>query len=238
MQWKYENTTRKPLVVYLKKEPIMSNTVLVIGQSGSGKSTSLRNLDPKSTFIINVLDKPLPFRAFKKNYNAVSKNYYCTSDWAKVVNCIERVNKERTDITTLVIDDWQYILAYEFMNRVSERGFDKFSELANHGWSTINACLGTRPTLTNFILAHSDVDSTGRSKCKTIGKLLDEKITIEGMFTTVLHSRVVDGEYMFQTQYDCEFLAKSPMGMFDEFLIPNDLVAVKAAIENYFNDEE
>ena len=216
----------------------MSNTVLVIGQSGSGKSTSLRNLDPKSTFIINVLDKPLPFRAFKKNYNATSKNYYSTSDWAKVVNCIERVNKERPDITTLVIDDWQYILAYEFMNRVSERGFDKFSELANHGWSTINACLGTRPTLTNFILAHSDVDSTGRSKCKTIGKLLDEKITIEGMFTTVLHSRVVDGQYLFQTQYDGEFLAKSPMGMFEEFLIPNDLVAVKGAIENYFNDDE
>jgi hypothetical protein len=216
----------------------MSNTVLVIGQSGSGKSTSLRNLDPKSTFIINILDKPLPFRAFKKNYNAASKNYYSTSDWAKVVNCIERVNKERPDITTLVIDDWQYILAYEFMNRVSERGFDKFSELANHGWSTINACLGTRPTLTNFILAHSDVDSTGRSKCKTIGKLLDEKITIEGMFTTVLHSRVVDGQYLFQTQYDGEFLAKSPMGMFEEFLIPNDLVAVKGAIENYFNDDE
>lgn len=216
----------------------MSNTVLVIGQSGSGKSTSLRNLDPKTTFIINVLDKPLPFRAFKKNYNATAKNYYSTSDWSKVVNCIERVNKERPDITTLVIDDWQYILAYEFMNRVSERGFDKFSELANHGWATINACLGTRPTLTNFILAHSDVDQTGRSKCKTIGKLLDEKITIEGMFTTVLHSRVVDGEYMFQTQYDGEFLAKSPMGMFEEFLIPNDLVTVKAAIENYFNDEE
>jgi len=216
----------------------MSNTVLVIGQSGSGKSTSLRNLDPKTTFIINVLDKPLPFRAFKKNYNTSTRNYYTTNDWAKVVNCIDRVNKERDDITTLVIDDWQYILAYEFMRRVSEKGFDKFSELANHGWSTINACLGTRPTLTNFILAHSDVDSTGRSKCKTIGKMLDEKITIEGLFTTVLHSRVVDGSYLFQTQYDGEYLAKSPMGMFDEFLIPNDLLTVKGAVENYFNDEE
>lgn len=216
----------------------MSNTVLVIGQSGSGKSTALRNLDPKTTFIINVLDKPLPFRGFKKNYNSNARNYYTTNDWAKVVNCIERVNKEREDITTLVIDDWQYILAYEFMRRVSEKGFDKFSELANHGWSTINACLGTRPSLTNFILAHSDVDSTGRSKCKTIGKMLDEKITIEGLFTTVLHSRVVDGDYMFQTQYDGEFLAKSPMGMFEEFLIPNDLLMVKGAVENYFNDEE
>jgi hypothetical protein len=221
----------------------MSNTVLIIGQSGSGKSTSLRHLDPKTTFVINVLDKPLPFKAFRKNYQPCTKqhkqgNYYTTDDWLQVVKCIEMVNKERPEVTTLIIDDWQYILAHEFMRRVSEKGFDKFSELANHGWSTINACLGTRPTLTNFILAHSDVDSTGRSKCKTIGKMLDEKITIEGLFTTVLHSRVVDGEYKFQTQYDGEFLAKSPMGMFEDHLIPNDLVSVKDAVENYFNDEE
>lgn len=221
----------------------MSNTVLVIGQSGSGKSTSLRNLDPKTTFIINVLDKPLPFKAFKKNYQPCTKenklgNYFSTNDWSHVVKCVEMVNKERPEITTLIIDDWQYILAYEFMRRVSEKGFDKFSELANHGWSTINACLSTRADLTNFILAHSDVDSTGRSKCKTIGKMLDEKITIEGLFTTVLHSRVVDGEYKFQTQYDGEFLAKSPIGMFEDHFIPNDLVSVKDAVENYFNDEE
>jgi hypothetical protein len=221
----------------------MSNTVLVIGQSGSGKSTSLRNLDPKTTFIINVLDKPLPFKGFKKNYQPVTKenkngNYFSANDWSHVIRAIEMVDKTRPEITTLIIDDWQYILAYEFMRRVSEKGFDKFSELANHGWSTINACLGTRPTLTNFILAHSDTDATGRAKCKTIGKLLDEKITLEGLFTTVLHSRVVDGEYMFQTQSDNDFLAKSPMGMFEEFLIPNDLVRVKEAVENYFNDEE
>jgi hypothetical protein len=217
----------------------MSNTVLVIGQSGSGKSTALRNLDPKTTFIINVLDKPLPFRAFKKSYNSAEKNYYTTHDWAKVVNCIERVNKERPDITTLVIDDWQYILSYEFIKRASERGFDKFSDLANHGWSTMNACTtGTRPSLTIFILAHSDIDISGRSKLKTIGKMLDEKITLEGLFTTVLHSRIVDGQYLFQTQDDGDFLAKSPMGMFEEFLIPNDLLVVKEAVENYFNDEE
>ncbi len=221
----------------------MSNTVLVIGQSGSGKSTSLRNLDPKSTFIINVLDKPLPFRSFKKNYKLFTKenkegNYFSTSDWSHIIKCIEMVNKTRPEITTLIIDDWQYILAYEFMKRVSEKGYDKFSELAQHGWLTIDNCMRTRPDLSCFILAHSDVDATGRSKCKTIGKMLDEKITIEGLFTTVLHSRVVDGQYLFQTQYDGEFLAKSPMGLFDEFLIPNDLVVVKSAIESYFNDED
>ena len=229
----------------------MSNTVLVIGQSGSGKSTALRNLDPQSTFIINVLDKPLPFKGFKKHYQAVKcvkdkdgktigydGNYFASDDWNSVVKTIQIVSAHMPNITTLVIDDWQYILAYEFMRRVSEKGFDKFSELANHGWSTINACLITRPSLTTFILAHSDVDNTGRSKCKTIGKLLDEKITIEGLFTTVLHSRVIEGQYYFQTQYDGEYLAKSPMAMFEEFLIPNDLQTVKEAIEGYFNLED
>lgn len=215
----------------------MSNTVLVIGQSGSGKSTSLRTLDPKTTFIINVLDKPLPFRAFKKNYNKEERNYYTTHDWANVVKCIERVNAERPDITTLVIDDWQYILSYEFIKRATEKGFEKFSELAHHGWATMNTCTtGTRASLTTFILAHSDVDVVGRAKLKTIGKMLDEKITLEGLFTTVLHSRIVDGQYVFQTQDDGDFLAKSPMGMFEEFLIPNDLLAVKEAVESYFTD--
>lgn len=244
MDWKYENTTRKPIIVYTQEEQPMSNTVLVIGQSGSGKSTSLRNLDPKTTFIINVLDKPLPFRGFKKSYKPFTKenkngNYFTTHDWSTVVRCIEAVNKERPDITTLIIDDWQYILSYEFIKRATEKGFEKFSELAHHGWATMNTCTtDTRPSLTTFILAHSDMDQNGRSKLKTIGKMLDEKITLEGLFTTVLHSRIVDGEYVFQTQDDGDFLAKSPMDMFEEFLIPNDLVAVKAAVENYFNEEE
>ena len=230
----------------------MSNTVLVIGQSGSGKSTSIRNLDASSTFVINVLDKPLPFKGFKKNYSSikpilddegkktgnVTGNYYSSDDWASIIKVINLVSNKRTDITTLIIDDWQYILAYEFMRRVSEKGYDKFSELANHGWATINACLSTRQDLTIFILAHSDTDQTGKARCKTIGKLLDEKITIEGMFTTVLHSRVIDGQYMFQTQSDNDYLAKSPFEMFKDLLIPNDLVSVKSAVENYYNDEE
>ena len=222
----------------------MSNTVLIIGQSGSGKSTAVRTLDAKSTFIINVLDKPLPFRGFKNNYKPVTKenmtgNYFTTHDWSTVVRCIEMVNKEREDITTLIIDDWQYILSYEFIKRATEKGFEKFSELAHHGWATMNTCTtGTRPSLTTFILAHSDMDQTGRSKLKTIGKMLDEKITLEGLFTTVLHSRIVDDQYLFQTQDDGDFLAKSPIEMFEEFLIPNDLLLVKRAVESYYNEGE
>jgi hypothetical protein len=222
----------------------MSNTVLIIGQSGSGKSTSLRTLDPASTFIINVLDKPLPFKGFKKGYIPVTKenklgNYFTTHDWTTVVRCIDMVNKEREDITTLIIDDWQYILSYEFIKRATEKGYDKFSEFAHHGWATMNACTtGLRSSLTAFILAHTDIDQNGRSKLKTIGKMLDEKITLEGLFTTVLHSRIIDGQYLFQTQDNGDFLAKSPIGLFEELLIPNDLLVVKNAVESYFNEEE
>jgi len=222
----------------------MSNTILIIGESGSGKSTSIRTLDPKTTFIINCINKPLPFKGFKKLYIPITSwndkegNYYNSDDWSKIIKCIIMVNEIRLDITTLIIDDWQYILSYEFIRRSSEKGYDKYSEMAHHGWSTINSCMGTRDTLTNFIISHSDKDSSNRSKCKTIGKMLDEKITIEGLFTTVLHARVLDGKYIFQTQCDNDFLAKSPIDMFNDLLIPNDLLTVKNSIESYYNDDK
>jgi hypothetical protein len=222
----------------------MSNTVLVIGQSGSGKSSSIRNLDSKSTFIINVLNKPLPFRGYKNNYKNVKGsedvegNYFSSDNWKKIVDCVMWVDKKRPDIKTIVIDDWQYILSHEFLRRTSEKSYDKFSDIANHGWSTINACLSTRNDLTSFVLSHSEVDNSGFSKCKTIGKFLEDKITLEGMFTGVLHSRVIDGEYLFQTRADSEYLAKTPMGMFDQPFIPNDLETIKKTFEQYYNDDE
>jgi hypothetical protein len=222
----------------------MSNTVLVIGQSGSGKSTSLRTLDPKTTFIISVLDKPLPFKGYKKHYKPIKGwddkvgNYLATDDWQRVIKCIQVVDKSRPEVTTMIIDDLQYILANEFMRRSGERGFDKYSELANHYWMIINAAMASRPTLLSIFLSHSEIDATGKSKVKTIGKLLDEKITIEGMFTTVLHSMVLDNEFKFLTQSDGLHTAKSPAGCFEEQHIDNDLLFVKQQIENYFNDGE
>lgn len=222
----------------------MGNTVLVMGNSGTGKSSSIEGLDPETTFIINIIAKPLPFRGYKKRYKPITGwddvegNYYASDDWKKVLNCIRMVDEKRPDITTLVIDDWQYLMAHEFMRRVSEKGYDKYSELANHAWSTISSLISARETLTGFILAHTELDSMGRSKCKTIGKLLDDKITIEGMFTTVLTSRIIDGRYVFQTQGDSDHIAKSPRGMFDEMFIDNDMQYVKENIETYYNDEE
>jgi hypothetical protein len=122
------------------------------------------------------------------------------------------------------------------MRRSSERGFDKYSELANHYWQIISMASNCRSDLLSVFISHNEIDNNGKSKVKTIGKLLDEKITIEGMFTTVLHSIVIDSEFKFMTQSDGFYTAKSPIGMFSSLLIDNDLLQVKKQIESYFDD--
>lgn len=215
----------------------MSNATLIIGQSGTGKSTSLRNLDYKCTFILNVLDKPLPFRGYKAHYNSENKNYYATDDWAKLCEYIRAIDERRPEIKTLVIDDFQYLLANEFMRRALEKGFDKFSDIAQHAWMVIKTLTSTRSDLYCFVLSHSDSDGLGKVKCKTIGKMLDDKITLEGMFTIVLHSLLVDDKYMFLTQNDGTHLAKSPLDMFDDKYIDNDLQIVMDKMKLYFEED-
>ena len=219
----------------------MSNTTLIIGESGTGKSTSLRNLDPKETFVINVLDKPLPFRGYKAHYKPMTKsnpegNYYATDDFNLLLRCINAVN-ERIEIKNLIIDDFQYIMGNEFMRRALEKGFDKFSDIAQHAWSIIKALTQTRSDLYCFVLSHSDSDAQGRMKCKTIGKMLDDKITLEGMFTIILHTQIVDGEYRFLTQNNGTHIAKSPLYMFEDKLIDNDLQMVRKKMIEYFNED-
>jgi len=222
----------------------MSNTVLVIGPSGTGKSTSIRNLDPKTTFIISVLEKPLPFRGYKNIYKPISGwddrkgNYYRSDNWAKVIKCIRLVSESRPEITTIIIDDAHFLMANEFMNRATEKGFERFSEIAQHMWLVMNNLTAARDDLTCFVLSHSEIDNTGVSKPKTVGKMLDDKVTLEAMVTVVFHTVVKDGEYMFLTQNDGSHISKSPMGMFDEILIPNDLFEIKKAIESYYNEGE
>ena len=220
----------------------MSNTLLIIGESGTGKSSSLRNLNPAETFVINVLDKPLPFRGFKKNYVAATKenptgNYFASDDYAKIRSVITAVNERRPDIKNLIIDDWQYLLCNEFMRRATETGFTKFTEIGRNAWQVIRDLILTRSDLNCFVLAHSDVDANGKAKIKTIGKLLDEKVTVEGMFTVVLHSMIVDGQYKFLTQHDGTHVAKSPMDMFEDRYIDNDLAFVNERMNAYYDED-
>jgi AAA domain len=222
----------------------MSNSVLIVGGSGTGKSTSIRNLDHKSTFVINVLGKAMPFRGYKKKYIPITGwddtkgNYFASDDYTRILKCIEMVNKNRPDILSIVIDDWQYVLCNEFMRRANEKGFERFTEIGQHAWSILRILSDCRDNLVSFVLAHNDIDINGKSKVKTIGKLLDEKVTIEGMFTTVCHTQIIDGEYKFLTQHDNFHVAKSPMGLFSELLIDNDLKLVRDALIEYFNDGE
>jgi dephospho-CoA kinase len=218
--------------------------ILIIGKPGSGKSSSLRYLDPKTTFLINVIGKALPFRSYKKDYKALRSwsdlegNRFASDKIDNILKCIEVVNKNRPEIKTLVIDDWQYILSHEFMRRAKERSFDKYNDMASNGWQSIMALKELRPDLLTVVMAHSELDQTGFARLKTVGKLLSEKMDFEGEFEMCLHARVDDGEYVFQTQQDGEYMARTPMEMFDDVLIPNDLSNVLRAVKTYFFEEE
>lgn len=219
----------------------MSTPILVIGKSGSGKSRSMLNLDPKKTFIINVNGKDLPFKAWRKKYeslNAEGKGNITQIDNSdKIKDCLNFINNKRPEIEVVIIDDFQYIMANEFMRRAKERGFDKFTEIGLHAWELIWNSRLLRPNLFVVFLAHSDTDDQGQSKCKTIGKLLDDKICIEGMFTIVLNTAYEDGKYYFDTQTNGNNTTKSPEGMFITPRIENDLNIVINSIKTYEKGE-
>lgn len=220
----------------------MSHSILIIGESGSGKSTSLRNLDPKETFIINVINKPLPFKGGSKNYTPFNKEHpdgnYCSTDNPDTIKKVLKiVSEKRPEIKTIILDDFQYMMCNEFMRRAKETGYTKFTEIGQHAWEVLNELNYCRDDINCYVLSHSDTGMDGKVKCKTIGKMLEDKISMEGMFTLVLHAIVTDGKYKFMTQYDGMHLAKSPMGMFDTILIDNDLKNVNEIINKYYNDD-
>jgi hypothetical protein len=236
----------------------MATTFLIVGDSGTGKSTSLghieelgiEGLNPQNTAIINVMDKPLPFKGSKSAYGTrISEggNYAAVHDANTIVQILE-VLRGREDIKHIIIDDWQYILAQEFMDKAKKKGFDKFTEIASSGYNTINAGKTLRPDQNFICMAHSEFDDKSNTfKLKTIGKLLDEKVNLAGLFTVILYTLVEvetkDGKrevnYNFvtnkhTTSTGIEIPAKSPVGMFDNILIPNDLgFVVKKANEYY-----
>tara|TARA_R110000765_G_scaffold26628_5_gene64913 strand:- start:551 stop:1219 length:669 start_codon:yes stop_codon:yes gene_type:complete len=222
----------------------MSNAVLVMGKTGSGKSTSMEKLDPKETFIINVVGKDLPFRGGSKRFTPEKKNYHATHSPATIVALMKQISKDVPHIKTIIIDDFQYTMSYEFMT-TKTTGFDKFNEIAEHAFEIINTAKNLRDDLTVVFLAHTDeiVDSLGQKsyKIKTIGKLLDDKITLEGLFTVVLMAEQrlegMDTVYGFVTKGTVRDTVKTPKDMFEDEYIPNDLKLVIDSIEEYNNAE-
>jgi hypothetical protein len=225
----------------------MSELIGVVGESGTGKSTACRTLDPKETAVVNCVGKPLPFKGWKKNYTKFegkTGNYFSSDKTADILKFMKAVSDNRPEIKNLVIDDWQYTMSNEFMRRSSEKGFEKFTEIGKNAWSTLNAGKALREDLKVMVLTHSDVvpgefGSKPTIKIKTIGKLLDDKINPAGLFTVLLFTDVNtkdngEVEYRFVTNNDGTYPAKSPMGMFEDKYIPNDLGKVVEIMDEYY----
>ena len=207
----------------------MAEAVLIYGKSGTGKSTSLENFGEDEIFLINVIGKRLPFRKKFK--------YTVTIDDAEKIK--KALLKCPDYIKTIVIDDAGYLMTNQFMaghsgDKSGGSTFDLFNKIADSFWSLINAIKALPEDKIVYLTMHEDTNDFGEKRLRTIGKLLNEKVCIEGMCSVVLRSETMGGKYSFVTQNEGNDISKSPKGMFDEVRIPNDLKAVDTAIREYW----
>lgn len=195
----------------------------------------MRNLDPAETLLIQAVKKPLPFKtkgtawAYFEKEKSPTGNIFVTDQHAAILKIMERTKRK-----VIVLDDAQYVLANEFMRRSDETGFTKFTEIGRHAWEIFMLANNLPDDVRVYILSHTETADNGQTKIKTIGRMLDEKITIEGLFSIVLRARVMDGEHFFQTRNSGSDTVKSPMGLFDADRIENDLAVVDSAICEYY----
>jgi len=199
----------------------MGIPVLIEGLSGTGKSASMRNISPDLYSFVNVAKKPLPFRSTKKGLD--------TDDYPTISAALARSKND-----FIVIDDAQFLMANEYMRRAKETGYQKFTDIGLNFWNLVQQVIALPQGKIVYFLGHTEVDNFGNTKFKTIGKMLDEKITIEGMFTIVLRTHVQDGRFFFSTVNDGTDTVKTPIGMFQDTYIDNDLALVDAAIRDYY----
>lgn len=214
----------------------MANVICIMGESGSGKTTSMRNLDPASTYYIDCDKKGLSWRGWKASFNAEAKNYKRTDIKESVLLLLTGINDKCENIKTVVIDTLNGIMVADEMRRSKEKGYDKWADLAASVYEIIDYALTMRDDMTVIFLAHTQVDSDDDgyrlTHIKTNGKKLN-KIGLETKFPIVLLAKCIDGEYVFETQAN-NSTAKSPMGMLADKRIPNDIVTVIQAAEEYY----
>ena len=230
----------------------MANGILILGPSGSGKTTSLgkipeleiEGLNPSETLIINVKGKPLPFKNWQNNYTKLDKdkgNHFISCNFTDIIKVLNIINTNRKDIKNIVVDDTQYLMSDYFMKKAFVKGFEKFTELAKYTYDVIDTGLGLRDDINFIVLSHSE-ETKDSYKAKTIGKMLDEKITIEGLFTVVLYADQIYNENTnkiekrFVTNFDGQYPAKSPIGMFNDTYIKNDMGYVIKEIKKYYGN--
>lgn len=226
----------------------MANVSIIMGKSGTGKSTSIKSLNPKETVIINPLGKKLPFKGSSTIYSKENKNLFQAEDHMQIIVLLEGINKNATYVKNVILDDFTYIMRKEYFKRAKESGYGKYTELAQHTQQIISTCETLRDDLNVFIIYHTeDVISDGtivEYKVATIGKLLDSQYSPTEVVPMVLYSAVKFDDkgiptYGFYTHRCMEgnivIPAKSPADMFTEDFIPNDLGLVVKAMNEYYN---
>ncbi len=206
----------------------MAQKTLVIGESGTGKSTSMRNLDPAITAIVNPVGKPLPFKSRNGKFTTLDNETKSSAivSWMK--------GQVRAGKKILIVDDFQYLLSIPYMDRIHEGGWDKWNDFGDDYFRLIDVCSELPDDVRVYYLSHCETLDNGITTIKLIGKLLREKITIEGLFTTVLRTSVIDQKYYFLTQNSGKDTVKSPMGMFGAYAVENDLAYIDDKICNYY----
>ena len=225
----------------------MSNVVMLLGKSGTGKSTSVKTLNPKETIVLNVLGKRLPFKGSSSMYSSENKNLFQVSDYAQVISLLKNISEKAPHVKNVVLDDAIYIMRKEFFERAKEVGYNKFTELGQHFQMIINTCEKLRADLNIFLILHSeDVVSDSaivEYKVSTVGKMLDTQYNLIEVVPMVLYSSVIYDDkgvasYGFYTHRHKEgtvvIPAKTPEGMFEEEFIPNDLQLVVNKMNEYY----
>lgn len=214
----------------------MSKSILIMGESGSGKTTSMRNLNPQETFYIDCDKKGLSWKGWKEQYSVDKKNYVTTSEPATIMKLLSKISDEQPQIKYVVIDTLNAVMIDDEFRRMKEKGYDKWQELAYSIYGIINLCNILRKDLTCILVMHSQTDrdeNTGEkfTRAKTSGRKLD-KIVVESKLTTVLLAKCVDGKYIFETKNN-NSTVKAPMGAFEEDRIENDILKVLDALKEF-----
>lgn len=215
----------------------MSKVICIMGESGAGKTTSCRNLDPKTTYYIDCDKKGLSWKGWKKQYNEDQKNYFKTDNQVTVLSLLNRINSsdDAKHIKTVVVDTINGIMVADEMRRSREKGYDKWADLACAIYDIIDYALVMRDDVTVIFIAHTQTDHDDNgymfTRIKTSGRKLD-KITLESKFPVVLWAKTIDGKHVFETRAN-NSTAKTPLGAFDDALIDNDIMAVLNALKDY-----
>ena len=219
-----------------------SKLIGIVGETGTGKSTAIKHLNPEETYIINVAKKELPFKGSEKLYNAENKNYKEVDDPVEVTRLLKTLSEKAPHIKNIVIEDSNYLMGFRMVDKATETGFTKFSVMAKDMVDMFRTARTLREDLVTFYFSHPEtIEDNGEIigyKIKTAGKLIDNQVLLEGLLTVCLYTDVEEtktgADYTFLTNRYRKRPAKSPDGMFEKTKIPNDLQFVKDAIVKYY----